>query len=62
MIIKNEYPILEYSTDKIAVINPDRNASKPDRDGRGEGGFRRFPRLCLRERLFSLAMEALCLL
>ncbi len=47
MIIKNEYPILEYSTDKIAVINPDRNASKPDRDGQGEGGFRRFPRLCL---------------
>lgn len=47
MIIKNEYPILEYSTDKIAVINPDRDASKPDRDGQGGGGFRRFPRLCL---------------
>ena len=47
MIVKNQFPILEYSTDKIAVINPDREASKPDRDGQGEGGFRRFPRLCL---------------
>ena len=47
MIIKNQYPILEYSTDKIAVINPDRVASKADRDGQGKGGFRQFPRLCL---------------
>lgn len=47
MIIKNEYPILEYSTEKIAVINPDRDASKADRDGQGGGGFCRFPRLCL---------------
>lgn len=37
MIIKNEYPILEYSTDRIAVINPDRDASKADRDGQGGG-------------------------
>lgn len=37
---KNEYPILEYSTDRNAVINP-------DRDGQGDGGFKRFPRLCL---------------
>lgn len=47
MIIKNEYPILEYSTDRIAVINPDRDASKADRDGQGGGGSPRFPRLCL---------------
>ena len=47
MIIKNEHPILEYSTDRIAVINPDRDASKADRDGQGGGGFGRFPRLCL---------------
>ena len=52
MIIKNEFPILEYSTDKVAVINPDRDASKagtskPCRDDEGEVGFRRFPRLCL---------------
>lgn len=47
MIVKHEYPILEYSTEKNAVINPDRNASKADRDGEGGGGFRRFPRLCL---------------
>ncbi len=44
---KNEFPILEYSTDKVAVINPDRDAAKPDRDGQGGGGFGRFPRLCL---------------
>ena len=47
MIVKHEYPILEYSTEKTAVINPDRSASKADRSGEGGGGFRRFPRLCL---------------
>ena len=47
MIVKSEFPILEYSTDKIAVINPDREASKADREGQGAGGFGRFPRLCL---------------
>ena len=39
MIIKNEHPILEYSTDRIAVINPDRDASKADRDGQGGAGL-----------------------
>lgn len=34
MIIKNDYPILEYSTDKNAIINPDRNSGN-------------LPRLCL---------------
>ena len=49
MVIKNEYPILEYSTDRKAIINPDREDFKPDREGRnqGEGGYGRFPRLCL---------------
>lgn len=47
MVIRNEYPILEYSTEKTAVINPDRAAAKAARDGQGEGRFRRFPRLCL---------------
>lgn len=41
MIVKNEYPILEYSTDRKAIINPDREDFKTDREGRnqGEGGL-----------------------
>lgn len=42
MVIKNEYPILEYSTDRNAVINPDRNIEK-DLDSASPI----FPRLCL---------------
>lgn len=34
MVVKNSYPILEYSTDRTAIINPG-------------GHTRRFPRLCL---------------
>ena len=34
MIVKNDYPILEYSTDKTAIINPGRHSLV-------------FPRLCL---------------
>ncbi len=47
MIVKNDFPILEYSTEKKAVINPDSNDSKRDRDGQGTDGFGKFPRLCL---------------
>ena len=38
MIVENEYPILEYSTEPIAVINP---------GWRGEQEKSPFPRLCL---------------
>ena len=30
MIIKNEHPILEYCTEIIAYINPDRDAANAD--------------------------------
>ena len=63
MVIKNEYPILEYSTDRIAVINPDREGDKSNRDGcscAARSGSKRFPRLCLVtffEEVFDKAVE-----
>lgn len=42
MVIKNEYPILEYSTDLNAVINPGRNVEKHP-----NAVLRAYPRLCL---------------
>lgn len=63
MVIKNEYPILEYSTDRIAVINPDREGDKSNRDGcscTDRSGLKRFPRLCLVtffEEVFDKAVE-----